>query len=414
MLIFFGLLVIGWIAGIAAALTAAFFTSIPMLFLSTGALAYGIFCYVGILIIRRHNKRTKRWAIAIGAILFGVTAFAILKPPDDPQNEPEPIEGLQYWALPTGSKIAYSFIEGKGPRQSYPVLFLHGGPGTPDMAGDLRYFGKLSEDGYDVYVYDQLGSGRSSRLQDPRGYVLSRDAADLEAIRRQIGAEKMILVGHSYGCNIAAQYMASYGQHVAKAVLVSPGPINPSDRSDAQLTGRLDASRLRDLYALLLQPRTLFAYALLQIDPRASYAFAGDKEMDARFDLVYAATEPALHAKGKRYAHPIYGLGFYAHQTPQSRTASMKPDLRPLLANVQAPILVLKAAEDYLSWSSAIDYRKALKESRLIYIEEAGHNAYQDQPDLVKETIRAFLAERELPLPPDASMSAPASFQGAH
>lgn len=42
----------------------------------------------------------------------------------------------------------------------------------------------------------------------------------------------------------------------------------------------------------------LLAYGLLQIAPRAAHAFVGDGEMDARFDRLYASTEPALHCAG--------------------------------------------------------------------------------------------------------------------
>lgn len=404
----------GLAVGIIVIMSAAALTSMPVLFLSSGAMAYGIVCFVGVRFAYRRAKRPEllRSASALSVIMFLSAAFVFLKPLDDPHNEPNPIDGLGYWELPTGSLIAYVHIEGKGAGQPYPIVFLHGGPGTPDMAGDLRYFGRLAELGYDFYIYDQSGSGRSTRLQDPRGYTLSRDVAELEAIRRRIGAERMILVGHSYGCEIIANYMVSYENHVAKAVLSSPGAINPSDRSDAQITSRLDAAQRRKLYGKLIHPRVLLTYALLQINPRAAHSFAGDKEMDARFDLVYAATEPALHAKGKRYEHPVYGLGFYAHQTPQSRTAPRKRDLRQVLEGNNVPVLIIKGSDDYLSWSSAMDYRKALKKSQLIFVEEAGHNAYQDQPDIVFDSIRSFLADRPLPLPTYQAEAPPASFRG--
>lgn len=34
----------------------------------------------------------------------------------------------------------------------------------PDLRGDSEYFGRLARDGFDVYVYDEVGTGRSSRL----------------------------------------------------------------------------------------------------------------------------------------------------------------------------------------------------------------------------------------------------------
>ncbi len=108
---------------------------------------------------------------------------------DDPRLPPAPVEGQRFWELPTGSRIAYVRVPAEGDVREIPIIFLHGGPGTPDMKGDSEYFGKLAQDGFDVYIYDEVGTGRSSRLEDPRSYTLERDVADLEAIREEIGAE---------------------------------------------------------------------------------------------------------------------------------------------------------------------------------------------------------------------------------
>ncbi|TJY42901.1 alpha/beta hydrolase [Cohnella pontilimi] len=387
-----GISAIGLVAGIFASLAASAYTLNPAWFLSAGLLAYGVVCFFGFWLAFRRSKKQEMWrpAAVLSGIVLLLAAYVLLKPLEALPAESVPIEGVRYWELSTGSRIAYVHAAGIGGKQPYPVVFVHGGPGTPDMAGDLRYFGELAEWGYDVYIYDQLGSGKSSRLQDPGGYSLQRDAADLEAIRQQIGAERMILIGHSYGCEIIAHYLVSHENRVAKAVLTSPGAINPSDHSDANLTARLNGHQRIRLYRELLHPRVLFAYALLQMNPAAAHSFAGDKEMDARFDRVYAETEPALHAGGKRYPYRISGLGFYAHQTPQSHTAPEKPDLRKALETVQVPVLIFKGSEDYLSRESAIDYKKALRNSRLIDL-QAGHNVYQDQPDTVMESIRLFL-----------------------
>jgi len=95
-------------------------------------------------------------------------------------------------------------VPAEGDVRGTPVIFLHGGPGTPDMKGDSEYFGRLARNGFAVYVYDEVGTGRSSRLEDPRRYTLARDVADLEAVREKLGAERADLLGrplpeHAYG-----------------------------------------------------------------------------------------------------------------------------------------------------------------------------------------------------------------------
>lgn len=413
-LVYVALSIIALIAGIAAVFVISAISSEPAVFLSTGALIYLLLYSLLIGLLHRRTMQPGVAAYAVGLAVLAGAAFLLLQPFHAPASDSASAsaDGVRYWRLSTGSSIAYVHIEAKEDKQRPPVVFVHGGPGTPDMAGDARFFGRLSADGYDVYVYDQVGSGKSSRLGDPREYGIRRDVADLEAIRRQLGAERMILIGHSYGCEVIANYMAEHPGRVEKAVFSSPGAIDPKDTSDAGLTGRLDAAERRALYANLLQPRALFVYALLQINPVAAHRLAGDEEMDARFDRVYAATEPALHANGKRYEQPLHGLGFYANQFPQSRTAPESPDPRQALESLDVPALILKGSDDYLSWSSALDYRKSLRNSRLVYLEEAGHNLYQDQPALAWELIQSFLADHPLPVQPIEGDAPPPTFRG--
>lgn len=201
-----------------------------------------------------------------------------------------------------------------------PVIFLHGGPGVPDMRGDSEYFERISRDGFDVYVYDMVGRGRSSRLADPRGYTLERDVADLEAIHWEIGAEKVVLIGHSYGAVLAAAYAASHPERVEKMVLSSPGDPSPS-AGGASMLFRLSMQEKLGVYRLLLPPRPMLGYALLQVNPEAAHVFATDAEMDARFDHVYNRTRPALHCQSNRPDQSCTASASTPTTTPSPRPA---------------------------------------------------------------------------------------------
>jgi proline iminopeptidase len=234
------------------------------------------------------------------------------------------------------------------------------------MAGDAAYFGQLAGDGAEVYVYDKVGTGRSARLADPREYTLDRDVADLEAVREQIGAPRLVLIGQSYGATVAAAYLAAHGERVARVVFSSPGALPPVRAGGGNPQPRLTAGERLGVYALLLHPRALLAYALLQWDPRAVHDLAGDAELDARFDEIYNRSRPALHCRGADPGPELLGLGFFAHYYPQSATSPVPADLRPALASRGAPALVLKGPCDYMSWSSAVDYVRALPDARLV------------------------------------------------
>ena len=405
-------LVLAAAGGFGGALGAAAVTARPAVFLTCGAAVTALLGGAGLWAALGNLPRVRRiWAVALllGALEL-IGAVAVLTPTGG--RTPAPVDGASFWRLETGSRLAYVRIPGVAPRRPTPVVVLHGGPGVPDMAGDAAYFGKLSKLGYDVYVYDQLGSGRSTRLADPAGYSVERDVADLDAVRRAIGAGRMILVGHSAGGALAAHYVAAHPDRVDRLVLSSPGPLDPSDTSGDRATAGLATGRRLRSYAAALEPRALLGYLLLQVDPAAAHAYLPDAEADARNDTILTTAEPALHCTPAQAHGGVRGTGFYRLQYPQSATASAPPDPRPALAGLPVPALIFKGSCDYLSWRSALDYRRVLPRSILVYLDGAGHNTYQDRPAEVLADITAFLTGRPLPVSAYPRQAAPPGYAG--
>jgi proline iminopeptidase len=407
------------VLGLAALIGVAAWSAQPLVFLLAGFLVFLGATTMGIIVVTRslpvsQRRRTRRVAagltIGAGALVLGA---GVLAPLPDPRLPPAPVPGQEMWDLDTGSRIAIVRLPAAGARRPTPVIFLHGGPGVPDMRGDAAYFGRLTRDGFDVYVYDQVGSGRSARLADPTQYTVARHVADLEAIRRRIGAERVVLIGHSWGAVIGAGYLSEHGAHVAKAVFASPGPLpGTGDTSDRGALGRLGLGVRLGVYGLLVRPRALLGYALLQVNPRAAHALVGDGEMDARFDRIYNRGRTSFHCDGAAPGPELHGLGFYAWAFPQSAASEPAADPRPALRGMSTPALIIKGSCDYLSWSSAVAYRDALPDARLIYLPGAGHNVYQDRPDAFLAAVRAFLTGQPLPVAPWDGSAAPADFEG--
>jgi proline iminopeptidase len=407
------------LGGLAVLVAVAAVSDRPLAFLGAGLAAFLAVIAAGVALATRRVAGERRWrvrlagfaAAALASVVFWAT---VLVPVADPRLSPTPLAGQQFWTLATGSRIAWVHLPAQGTPRPTPVVFLHGGPGIADMAGDAAYFGQLTADGYDVWVYDQAGTGRSSRLADPRQYTIARGVADLEAIRRRIGADRLVLIGHSYGGQVAAAYLAAHPDHVARVVFSSPGALAPAldDGSSSRVKARLGLTRQLGVYRLLARPRMLLAWTLLQVNPRAAHAFAGDAEMDARNDRVYNASRGGTHCRGLGPGPALHGLGFYAFQFPQSAAAPPWTDPRPALAHLATPALVIKGSCDYLSWASGLAYRHALPGARLVYLDHAGHNAYQDQPARFLAAVRAFLAGRPLPIPAYTADTAPADYQG--
>lgn len=87
-----------------------------------------------------------------------------------------------------------------------PILLLHGGPGAGhDYLAPLAALG----DRHPVIFYDQLGCGRADAPADPKLYTVARSVAELSAVRRALGLDRVILYGHSWGSMLAIEYLCS-------------------------------------------------------------------------------------------------------------------------------------------------------------------------------------------------------------
>ncbi|OLE29873.1 MAG: hypothetical protein AUG43_05020, partial [Actinobacteria bacterium 13_1_20CM_3_68_10] len=98
-----------------------------------------------------------------------------------------------------------------------PLLALHGGPGSTH-----HYFGPLERlaDERPVVVYDQLGCGSSDRPQDVEWSVaVFRDEVD--AVRSQLGLERIHLLGTSWGGMLALEHVLSGAEGIVSLILSS-------------------------------------------------------------------------------------------------------------------------------------------------------------------------------------------------
>ncbi len=406
---------LGCLLGGSTVIGVAIVSSTPAVFLTAGVLVAAAVTLAGSAWATRRMAPVPRRR-AVAACTAGLTVLfttAALVPLNGAASAPPRTAGERFVTLSTGSRIAYTRIPARGTARPDPVVIVHGGPGTPDMRGDSAYFGRLADDGFAVYVYDQFGSGASARAKDPDEYTTARAVADLEALRKHIGAEKMLLLGHSYGGRIAATYLARHPDRVSRIVLSSPADLAP-ESGGASLLGLLDTRQKLGVFAAMARPRIQLAYSLLQVNPTAAHALVGDGEVDGDFEAVYDRSRPALHCPGQDPGPALRGVGFYANQYPQSPTRDRPADPRPALARTVTPALVIKGSCDYLSWSSAVGYLRTLPHSELFYLPGAGHNAYQDQPERYLAEVRAFLTGARLPTAAYRGTRIPAGYRGPH
>jgi proline iminopeptidase len=129
-----------------------------------------------------------------------------LYPPCDPYDN-------GYLEVGDGHAIYY---EQSGNRAGKPALFVHGGPGGGGDTNARRFF---DPKGYRIVVFDQRGEGRSRPLASIDANTTWHLVADIEALRRQLGIERWLVFGGSWGSTLALAYAQTHPEAVSELVL---------------------------------------------------------------------------------------------------------------------------------------------------------------------------------------------------
>ncbi|GLY94016.1 alpha/beta hydrolase [Actinoplanes sp. NBRC 103695] len=298
---------------------------------------------------------------------------------------------VRYWDLPTGSRIAYVRMADKVTHPE-PVIMVHGGPGAPSSGND-EFAPHLVAAGFAVYDYQQVGSGRSSRLETSE-YTVARHVADLEAIRQKLAVPAMVLVGSSWGGQLTAEYLAAHPGKVAKAIVASPGAMSGDSFGDGSpAPGGQDQSRQPAAHR-----RFAATFFLGQVGGlRAAATLMSDRTADALYQQFVGSLNMSsgCGAAAEVHARPA-GYGLWAN-IATLRSAAKTADPRPKLRHDETPLLVLRAQCDYLDWEVTRDYRDTFPRAVMQTIDGAGHTVLADRPDETGAAAVAFLTGKALP-----------------
>ena len=98
------------------------------------------------------------------------------------------------------------------------LVILHGGPGAGTAY--LEPLRALADDGLQVLLYDQLGSGQSDRPDDPTLWTLERSVAEVEHVRTALSLGPVHVLGQSFGGFLALEYTLAHPGDGAQ-----PGPL---------------------------------------------------------------------------------------------------------------------------------------------------------------------------------------------
>jgi proline iminopeptidase len=108
------------------------------------------------------------------------------------------------------------YFEISGNATGFPVLFLHGGPGSRTRPAHRRFFDPAF---YRIALFDQRGCGRSTPLGATQANTTADLLADIERLRQTLGVDRWLLFGGSWGSTLGLAYAIAHPDRVAGMVL---------------------------------------------------------------------------------------------------------------------------------------------------------------------------------------------------
>ena len=128
------------------------------------------------------------------------------------------ISGLKFLAQSRDGGQFYSNANGERKAKNGAVIFFHGNAGNLQGWGKYaRYFTDL---GYDFYLFDYRGYGKSGGEISSQEQLYADADAMMEPVLREYDASEVAVVGYSVGSGLAARTAQKYG--TKRLVLIAP------------------------------------------------------------------------------------------------------------------------------------------------------------------------------------------------
>ena len=212
-----------------------------------------------------------------------------------------------------------------------PLLFVHGGPG-----GNYLSFRKVMDKlgNYKLVFYDQRGTGESERFENPQpeNFSMDKHLRDIEAIRKYLKEEKIILLGHSWGGSLVTFYANAYPERIKKLIIYSGGPETSemADLKNDNMMSRLSAEAVTKINLLKVKLGELIENE------------SDQDEIDQIFGDLIQVIAPALEKDVTNSSRKLNGrFGFWAANLTNLYMNEFKRDeFLKGLSKVMAPVLI--------------------------------------------------------------------------
>jgi pimeloyl-ACP methyl ester carboxylesterase len=258
-------------------------------------------------------------------------------------------------------------VAGEGPT----VLLLHGWPDTSALWDEVA--SDLVAAGYRVAVPDLRGCGLSSKPTTVEQYAMRHLVADVASLIDALGVERVSLVGHDWGANLAWVVAAYLPQRVVRLVALSVG--HPTAFRSAGLE-----QQIKSWYTLLFAHEGLGEKFLRKNDHEAMRRWLGHPRVEQVIE--------ELERDGQMSAHLLW---YRANIPPEAFVADP-----PVLPPIEVPALGIWSSGDVAlcerQMADSANY--CVNGFDFLRLEGLGHWLPLEAPRVVSAAITSFLGPK--------------------
>lgn len=176
------------------------------------------------------KRMFNRWLAVMVAAMMIVCAMSVCLAETAPAEEAVSYTYEEFPCEYDGIALHLDRIAVEGATAEKNILLVHGLTYSSHEFDidyqDYSLVRKLAREGYAVWRVDVAGYGRSQEVEDgfmPNSDYAAEDInAAVEAIIAETGAEKIDVLGWSWGTVTSSRFVAKYPEHVNKLVLYAP------------------------------------------------------------------------------------------------------------------------------------------------------------------------------------------------
>jgi len=272
-----------------------------------------------------------------------------------PRAQPFLLARLTLSSITTDHGVVHYEVFGRGK----PVILLHGWLGSWGVWQEtLAYLQQY----YRAYALDFWGFGESGKKRD------SYDVADfvslVDQFMERLGIVEAPLVGHSMGGTVALSVAIQHPQRVSRVVVIGSPIVGTS------LSWPLKLAGYRPIAFLVYHQMALLKLGIRLSAPWITKDDRWPEMMDR--DLSQTTLESFLH----------------------SIASLRRTDLRPLLSQIQVPVMGMYGDRDVIVHPDQWVYLKqGVPHAQIARYREAGHFIMLDQPMSFAQRLYTFLED---------------------